>query len=137
MPLPLKCINKFDFTLLLLELGFWTEGQTCSNLAMAFNGNLGFTKQEAKSACADACNKEDDCMFADLYYSSSRQICRISSTCGDWIKGKNSAYSLYQKQGYYIFLSFDLKQTRYTHLKIYQKISAALAKTLGRVQNRL
>ena len=44
-----------------------------------FKGDLGYDVDTAKAKCAEGCNANDDCKFADLYWFSRRQTCYLYS----------------------------------------------------------
>lgn len=54
----------------------------------------------AKALCASACDSRDDCVFADLAWTSNDalQACYLKGNdCGDWQSNTQRAYHIYQK----------------------------------------
>ena len=78
----------------------WTQGHKCpkGSIGTDFQGNYGYDLNEAKRQCASGCDAREDCLFADLYYTSSKQTCYLKGgNCGNWPSNTHSSYHLYQK----------------------------------------
>ena len=80
----------------------WTQGHKCPRGTISdgtlFSRQTGLTLEEAKTQCALGCDSRDDCMFADLYYTTSSATCYLKgSDCGDWETNTHPAYHLYRK----------------------------------------
>jgi len=81
----------------------WTQGHKCPRGTISdgtlFSRQTGLTLEEAKTQCALGCDSRDDCMFADLYYTSSSSTCYLrGSECGDWETNTHPSYHLYRKE---------------------------------------
>jgi len=79
--------------------GEWKATHKCpSGLITTAFDETGYSKDRAKELCAEACNDNDSCKFADLYFVNSRQVCYTrSDQCGDWQGNTHPSYSLYIK----------------------------------------
>ena len=48
--------------------------------------------------CEKACKTNDECIFADLYFTIKKQFCYLRrNDCGDWQANKHSKYYLFEK----------------------------------------
>ena len=83
-------------------VGSWVEGHKCvsiNHMDTPFDGNF-YDLTYAKQQCALACDRREDCFYADLYFKKNgrHQTCNLrGNDCGDWHKNKHTEYQLYHK----------------------------------------
>ena len=80
--------------------GQWIIGKKCplGHLETFFEGALGYYEETAIAECAEECDANDNCKFADLYWTSSMQACYLrSDKCGNYETNEAPGYRVYIK----------------------------------------
>merc|ERR1719499_1989441 len=83
------------------QAGEWKSKHKCPKgyLATPFR-TRDKTLYIAKRDCAKACDSNDKCRFADLYWTRYGQTCYLrTDQCGDWQNNTHGSYLLYIKGG--------------------------------------
>merc|ERR1719411_2118025 len=80
----------------------WIAGHTCpigkSWISTEFDKEKKESEQQAKAECAAACEANDLCAYADLFYTSKMSTCYLrTEECGDWETSTHHNYRLYIK----------------------------------------
>ena len=92
--------NYFYFFECLASDNEWINGITChrGQLKKVSLGDLGKRVDTAKAKCAEACDLEDKCRYANLYWTKNKQTCYLNNEeCGKKFEN-HSSYRVYEKQ---------------------------------------